>query len=246
MTQTPSYYVNSPVSGTEYTAPAGYLFVPSAGWTATVKAWSGANGTGSLVSVQNLTAYARDFTTSTNQNSFDGGTANTTNASGNSTSDKCCAGGSFSGGSAPGSLEIFAVYTGSPVLPASITFSPSNGAIGSSVTISGVNFTNATAVKFNGATASFSVTNDTTISATVPTGATTGTISVSNPSGTGTSAGTFTVSSVYVNTGTPASPVWTPAEVFVNTGTPASPVWTPAQVFVNTGTPASPVWTPAG
>lgn len=50
---------------------------------------------------------------------------------------------------------------------------------------------------------------------------------------------------VFVNTGTPASPVWTSAPILVNTGTPASPVWTPAEIAVNTGTPASPVWTPA-
>lgn len=51
---------------------------------------------------------------------------------------------------------------------------------------------------------------------------------------------------IYVNTGTPAAPVWTAAPVYVNTGTPAAPVWTPATVYVNTGTPAAPVWTPSG
>lgn len=51
---------------------------------------------------------------------------------------------------------------------------------------------------------------------------------------------------MYVNTGTPAVPVWTPAPVTVNTGTPAAPVWTAITGdLVNTGTPAVPVWTQA-
>lgn len=58
---------------------------------------------------------------------------------------------------------------------------------------------------------------------------------------------TYTPGGAYINTGTPASPVWTATPLYVNTGTPASPVWTVAAgVFVNTGTPASPVWTPTG
>lgn len=54
---------------------------------------------------------------------------------------------------------------------------------------------------------------------------------------------TYQPSGIYINTGTPASPVWTAAPMYINTGTPASPTWTPAQMYVNTGTPASPVWT---
>lgn len=66
-----------------------------------------------------------------------------------------------------------------------------------------------------------------------------------SPAGIVAAYATYTPGGIYVNTGTPASPVWTPAELSVNTGTPASPVWTPANgLYVNTGTPASPVWTP--
>jgi len=72
-------------------------------------------------------------------------------------------------------------------------FSPASGAVASSVTISGTNFTGATSVSFNGQSASFSVTNATTISATVPNCSSTGTISVTTPNGTATSSGTFTV-----------------------------------------------------
>jgi hypothetical protein len=72
-------------------------------------------------------------------------------------------------------------------------FSPTSGAVGTSVTISGTNFTGATAVAFNGTAASYTVNSSTQITATVPSGATTGPISVTNSSGTGTSSSSFTV-----------------------------------------------------
>src|SRR5438552_7309930 len=77
--------------------------------------------------------------------------------------------------------------------PTISSFSPSSGAVGSSVSISGTNFTGATSVKFNGQAASFSVGSSTSISATVPNCSSTGTISVTTAGGTATSAGTFTV-----------------------------------------------------
>ncbi|MGH2517620.1 MAG: IPT/TIG domain-containing protein, partial [Ktedonobacterales bacterium] len=78
--------------------------------------------------------------------------------------------------------------------PPSVTsFSPTSGTVGTSVAITGSNFTGATAVKFNGTSASFSVGSSTSITATVPTGATTGKISVTTGNGTGTSSSSFTV-----------------------------------------------------
>ena len=50
-----------------------------------------------------------------------------------------------------------------------------------------------TAVKFNGTSASYTVNSSVKITATVPSGATTGKISVTNGGGTGTSTGSFTV-----------------------------------------------------
>jgi len=77
-------------------------------------------------------------------------------------------------------------------LPANIaTFTPTNSAPGTSVKITGVNFTNVSAVSFNGTAASFVVTNNTTIGAIVPAGFSTGPISVTTPAGTTNSAGIF-------------------------------------------------------
>jgi len=65
--------------------------------------------------------------------------------------------------------------------------------VGTTVTITGTNFTGATSVKFNGVAATFTVNSATQITATVPAGATTGKIEVVTPSGTVTSTTDFTV-----------------------------------------------------
>ncbi|MFO1488755.1 MAG: IPT/TIG domain-containing protein [Verrucomicrobiota bacterium] len=72
-------------------------------------------------------------------------------------------------------------------------FNPTHGAPGNSVTISGSSFLGATAVKFNGTNASFTVNNNTTITATVPNNATTGPLTVIAPAGTNTSVALFTL-----------------------------------------------------
>ena len=95
--------------------------------------------------------------------------------------------------SAPGGTAVSATDFTVIVTPVPSSFLPTSGAVGSTVTISGTGFTGTTAVGFNGTSATFSVVNDTSISATVPTGATSGSISVTNPAGTGTTVGTFTV-----------------------------------------------------
>ena len=78
-------------------------------------------------------------------------------------------------------------------VPAISSFSPTSGPVGTSVTINGTGFSGATAVKFNGTTATFTVNSDMKITATVPPGATTGKISVTTPSGTDTSGTKFNV-----------------------------------------------------
>lgn len=61
---------------------------------------------------------------------------------------------------------------------------PTMGKAGTHVLILGNNLTGTTSVKFNGIEAKFTVESDTYIKATVPSGATTGTVSVVTPSGT--------------------------------------------------------------
>ncbi|HYM81864.1 MAG TPA: IPT/TIG domain-containing protein, partial [Candidatus Limnocylindria bacterium] len=79
------------------------------------------------------------------------------------------------------------------VAPTITSFSPASGAVGVEVTVRGTSFTTASAVRFNGTVATFTVDSDTLLRANVPAGATTGPISVQNPGGTATSAASFTV-----------------------------------------------------
>jgi len=80
------------------------------------------------------------------------------------------------------------------VRPANLTFAPPNGPVGTAVTITGTGLTGATKVTFGGIAATvFSVDSSTQITATVPTGAVTGTIGVTTPGGSAMSAATFTV-----------------------------------------------------
>jgi hypothetical protein len=90
--------------------------------------------------------------------------------------------------------------------PTITSFTPAFGPVGTSVTITGTNFSGTvsgatfttTSVKFNTTTATtFTVNSATQITAKVPTGATTGKISVTTPGGTATSATNFTVSNVH-------------------------------------------------
>jgi IPT/TIG domain len=91
--------------------------------------------------------------------------------------------------------------------PTITSFTPLFGPIGTSVTITGTNFSGTSptfttsSVKFNTTAATtFTVNSATQITATVPTGATTGKISVTTPSGTGTSTANFTVSNAHSRT----------------------------------------------
>jgi IPT/TIG domain len=90
--------------------------------------------------------------------------------------------------------------------PTITTFTPAFGPVGTSVTITGTNFSGTvsgasfttSSVKFNNVSATtFHVNSATQITATVPTGATTGKITVTTPGGTATSATNFTVSIVH-------------------------------------------------
>jgi gliding motility-associated-like protein len=111
-------------------------------------------------------------------------------------------------------------------------FSPGNACSGSGqlVSITGTNFTGATAVIFyNGQSALFTVNSATQITATMPIGATTGPISVTTPSGTGISSGSFTVNAL---PGAPMPGIITQPTCAISTGSvvlnslPATGTWT--------------------
>ena len=144
------------------------------------------------------------------------------------------------------------------VAPTVTSFTPTSGPVGQAVTITGTNFTGASAVKFNGTGATFTVVNASSISTTVPAGATSGTIAVTTPGGTGTSTGSFTVIPSLQLTASILSPTAVGTPILL-TATPASPanleykfrakytdplvgsVWTTIQEY---GVKATATWTP--
>lgn len=96
----------------------------------------------------------------------------------------------------PGGTAFLSAFTylATPT-PIITSFTPNTGAAGTTITITGTNFTGATSVSFGGVAAtSFAVVNPTTITAVVGTGAT-GIVSVTTPGGTATKSG-FTFSTV--------------------------------------------------
>ena len=84
-------------------------------------------------------------------------------------------GGTFNGGT----FYSFSV----PGLTPFASLLPTSGKVKASIQILGQGFTGATGVSFNGTAATFKVTNNTSISATVPNGATTGPVTVTMPAG---------------------------------------------------------------
>lgn len=82
------------------------------------------------------------------------------------------------------------IFYAAPVIN---SFTPTHKAPGTRVTINGTNLLSASAVLFNGTNASFTVTNNGVIGATVPNNAPSGPLTVVAPGGTNVSAGSFTV-----------------------------------------------------
>jgi photosystem II stability/assembly factor-like uncharacterized protein len=99
-------------------------------------------------------------------------------------------------GWAVGDQGVILAYTNGASFPSIGSFAPSAGDFGDSVTLTGSGFTGASGVYFHGVSASYTVVSDTQITTAVPVGATSGTISVTTPGGTGASASSFTVTSI--------------------------------------------------
>ena len=79
------------------------------------------------------------------------------------------------------------------VTPQITGFTPTSGAVGTAVTITGVSLSQTTRVTFGGLTATFTMNSDKQVTAIVPTGAVTGKIAIGTPGGSAASATNFTV-----------------------------------------------------
>ncbi len=104
------------------------------------------------------------------------------------------------GGSTATSATDFVVTI--PGAPTISSFTPTSGAAGTTVTVTGTNFdtaAGATTVKLNGVTATATVTNDTSLAFTVPAAAASGKVTATTSTGTGTSATDFIVPPAGIN-----------------------------------------------
>ena len=90
--------------------------------------------------------------------------------------------------------------------PKVTSFSPASGPVGTKVVVTGTAFTAATSVQFAGKEATYTVNSATQITATVPTGATTGKVRVATTAGAAQSSTSFTVTKTVAPTTTGFSP----------------------------------------
>jgi uncharacterized repeat protein (TIGR03803 family) len=95
--------------------------------------------------------------------------------------------GTASGGGAYGGGTIFKL-TMTPVIS---SFAPQSGPVGTQVTLTGVNFTETTSVKLGSASAAFTINSDTSLTVTIPAGATSTRVTVTNPFGRGATSRAF-------------------------------------------------------
>jgi hypothetical protein len=159
-------------------APTVTAFSPTTGPVGTIVTLSGSNLSGATAvkfngSAASFTVVSSSQITATVPSGAKSGPISVTTAAGTATTS-----------------TSFGVVSTAPTLS---SFSPSSGRVGTTVTLTGTNLTGATAVKFNGTAAVFTVVSANKITATVPKGATSGSISVTTPSGTAVSAKRFRI-----------------------------------------------------
>ncbi len=124
------------------------------------------------------------------------------------------------------------------VAPQIKSFTPTSGIVGTSVTITGVSLTQATAVTIGGKAASFTVNSDTQVTATVPAGAKTGKITITTPGGIATSPTAFSVVPSIASFSPTSGPVGTSVAITGHSFTGATKV-TPIAVTTPGGTGTS-------
>ena len=124
--------------------------------------------------------------------------------------------------------------------PAVASFSPASGATGTSLTITGANFTGATAVKFAGVAIKPTLVTATSITVAVPANAVSGLISVETPVSTGVATGTFSVASATTITATvPANLISGPISVTAPAGIATASADFAAPPTISSFTPAT-------
>jgi hypothetical protein len=158
---------------------------------------------------------------------------------------------SVTNSSAPaGTVASSGSFTVTPHSPPTISsFTPSSGITGSPVTITGMFFSGASAVKFGARSASFTVDSATQITATVPNGTSKGPISVTTAVGKATSSTSFiptlSVTGVSPSAATAGTPVTISGIGFTSTstvtfnGTPAPVVSGPTDGRLTVDVPAA-------
>ena len=112
-------------------------------------------------------------------------------------------------------------------------FNPDSGGPGTLVTINGSNFGGTSAVRFNGASATFTLVSAGQVKAVVPSGATTGPITLTTPAGTATSPMAFTVVAAHsrrVSLSIDGRPLRATGQVLVNDGYDACRSFVPVVV----------------
>jgi hypothetical protein len=112
-----------------------------------------------------------------------------------------------------GTYDRGVVYSLDLGLPPFVSLVSTSGKVGTSITILGQGFTGTTNVSFNGAPATFKVGSDTFLKATVPSGATTGSVTVTTASGTLTSNHPFRVHPVILSVTPGAGAAGTPVVI---------------------------------